>query len=58
MRYPFSHDQSHYPDTVSQRYAHLSENTLLDAANAATRAVGGVMLPMVENSSLQSLHIC
>jgi integrase len=30
---------------TTQRYAHLSEDTLLAAANAATKAVGGVMLP-------------
>jgi site-specific recombinase XerD len=30
---------------TTQRYAHLSEETLLAAANAATQAVGGVMLP-------------
>ena len=39
---------------TTQRYAHLSHDTLLDAANAATRAVGGVMLPMVQNSSLST----
>lgn len=32
---------------TTQRYAHLSQDTLLDAANAATRAVGSVMLPVV-----------
>lgn len=32
---------------TTQRYAHLSQDTLLAAANAATRAVGGVMLPIV-----------
>jgi site-specific recombinase XerD len=30
---------------TTQRYAHLSEETLLAAANAATEAVGEVMLP-------------
>jgi site-specific recombinase XerD len=32
---------------TTQRYAHLSEETLLAAANAATQAVGGVMLPKI-----------
>jgi integrase len=32
---------------TTQRYAHLSQDTLLAAANAATKAVGGVMLPIV-----------
>lgn len=33
---------------TTQRYAHLSQDTLLAAANAATEAVGAVMLPPVE----------
>jgi integrase len=33
---------------TTQRYAHLSQDTLLAAANAATQAVGAVMLPSVE----------
>ena len=33
---------------TTQRYSHLSQDTLLAAANAATKAVGGVMLPMVK----------
>ena len=56
--YEVQHILGHTQVKTTQRYAHLSENTLLDAANAATRAVGGVMMPMVQNSSLQSLHIC
>jgi len=32
---------------TTQRYAHLSEETLLAAANVATQAVGGVMLPKI-----------
>jgi len=32
---------------TTQRYAHLSQDTLLAAANAATVAVGAVMLPVV-----------
>jgi len=30
---------------TTQRYAHLSANTLLDAAGAATKMLQGVMLP-------------
>ena len=33
---------------TTQRYAHLSHDTLLDASNAVTRAVGGMFVPMVE----------
>jgi integrase len=43
---------------TTQRYAHLSQDTLLDAANAATRAVGAVMMPVNKISPAQSLHIC
>ncbi len=35
---------------TTQRYAHLSQDTLLAAANAATEAVGAVMLPKVTQS--------
>lgn len=31
---------------TTQRYAHLSHDTLLDASNAVTRAVGGMFTPM------------
>ena len=31
---------------TTQRYAHLSPDTLLDATNAANKAVGGMFLPM------------
>ena len=44
--YEVQHILGHTQVKTTQRYAHLSENTLLDAANAATRAVGGVMLPL------------
>ena len=37
---------------TTQRYAHLSQDTLLDAANAATRAMGAVMLPVVRPAAL------
>ena len=33
---------------TTQRYSHLSQDTLLAAVNAATKAVGGVILPMVK----------
>ena len=32
---------------TTQRYAHLSHDTLLDASNAATKAVSGMMMPAV-----------
>ena len=39
---------------TTQRYAHLSQDTLLDAANAATRAMGAVMLPVVRPAALMA----
>jgi integrase len=45
--YEVQHILGHTQVKTTQRYAHLSQDTLLDAANAATRAVGAVMLPVV-----------
>ena len=56
--YEVQHILGHTQVKTTQRHAHLSQNTLLDAANAATRAVGSVMLPVVNLSSAQSLQIC
>lgn len=36
---------------TTQRYAHLSPDTLLDATNAANRAVGGMFLPLVSSTN-------
>jgi len=45
--YEVQHILGHTQVKTTQRYAHLSQDTLPDAANAATRAVGAVMLPVV-----------
>jgi len=37
---------------TTQRYAHLSQDTLVDAANAANLAVGAAMLPVARRLSL------
>ena len=37
---------------TTQRYAHLSQDTLVDAANAANLAVGAVMMPVAPPLSL------
>jgi len=42
---------------TTQRYAHLSQDTLLAAANAATVAVGAVMLPMVSASPAAQVQL-
>ena len=38
---------------TTQRYAHLSQDTLIDAANSATLAVGVAMMPMVSASPVE-----
>ena len=35
---------------TTQRYSHLTQDTLLDASNAVTRAVGHLFVPMVSAS--------
>ena len=45
--YEVQHILGHTQVKTTQRYAHLSQETLLAAANAATAAVGAVMLPPV-----------
>jgi len=52
--YEVQHILGHTQVKTTQRYAHLSQDTLLAAANAATAAVGAVMLP----GAAQSLQIC
>ena len=45
--YEVQHILGHTQVKTTQRYAHLSQDTLLAAANAASVAVGAVMLPPV-----------
>ena len=45
--YEVQHILGHTQVKTTQRYAHLSQDTLLAAANAATLAVGAVMMPPV-----------
>ena len=42
----------HTQSKTTQRYAHLSHDTLLDAANSVTRALEGTMLPTVQPVAL------
>ena len=46
--YEVQHILGHTQVKTTQRYAHLSQDTLLAAANAATVAVGAVMLPVMQ----------
>jgi integrase len=50
--YEVQHILGHTQVKTTQRYAHLSQDTLLAAANAATVAVGAVMLPAVQPIAL------
>jgi integrase len=45
--YEVQHILGHTQVKTTQRYAHLSQDTLLDASNAATRAVGHLFMPVV-----------
>jgi integrase len=46
------HILGHTQVKTTQRYAHLSQDTLLAAANSATVALGAVMMRVVEPSRL------
>lgn len=50
--YEVQHLLGHTQVKTTQRYAHLSQDTLLAAANAATRALDGYMVPVVEAQRL------
>jgi len=45
--YEVQHLLGHTQVKTTQRYAHLSQDTLLAASNAATRALDGYMMPVV-----------
>lgn len=45
--YEVQHILGHTQVKTTQRYAHLSQGTLLAAANSATTALGGMFVPMV-----------
>jgi integrase len=50
--YEVQHLLGHTQVKTTQRYAHLSQDTLLAAANAATRALDGYMLPTAQPPAL------
>jgi integrase len=50
--YEVQHILGHTQVKTTQRYAHLSQDTLLAAANAATRALDGYMLPTAQPPAL------
>ena len=48
--YEVQHILGHTQVKTTQRYAHLSQDTLLAAANSATMALGGMFVPMASAS--------
>jgi integrase len=50
--YEVQHILGHTQVKTTQRYAHLSHDTLLAAANSATTALGAAMLPAVQQVAL------
>jgi len=55
--YEVQHIPGHTQVKTTQRYAHLSQDTLLAAANAAALAVGAVMMPMVSVSPAAQVQL-
>jgi len=50
--YEVQHILGHTQVKTTQRYAHLSQDTLLAAANSATTALGAAMVPVVQPVAL------
>jgi integrase len=46
--YEVQHILGHTQVKTTQRYAHLSNDTLLDATNSVNTALGGMFMPMVQ----------
>jgi len=55
--YEVQHLLGHTQIKTTQRYSHLSQNTLMDATNAAAKAVGGIFLPMVPTVSASPVQL-
>lgn len=53
--YEVQHILGHAQVKTTQRYAHLSQETLLDAANSATMALDGAMMPPVMLAPVSAL---
>jgi integrase len=54
--YEVQHILGHAEAKTTARYAHLSQSTLLAAANAATRALDGYMVPIAPFPSVHALE--
>jgi site-specific recombinase XerD len=55
--YEVQHLLGHTQIKTTARYSHLSQDTLLDASNAVTRAVGHLFMPMVSASPATQVQL-
>jgi hypothetical protein len=51
------HLLGHTQIKTTARYSHLSQDTLLDASNAVTRAVGHLFMPMVSTNPAAQVQL-
>jgi site-specific recombinase XerC len=55
--YEVQHILGHTQVKTTQRYAHLSHDTLLDATNSVNTALGGMFMPMVSASNASQVQL-
>ncbi len=55
--YEVQHILGHTQVKTTQRYAHLSHDTLLDATNSVNTALGGMFMPMVSASNAAQVQL-
>ena len=55
--YEVQHILGHTQVKTTQRYAHLSHDTLLDATNSVNTALGGMFMPMVSASPAAQVQL-
>jgi len=55
--YEVQHLLGHTQIKTTQRYSHLTQDTLLDAANSVNTALGGMFVPMVSASTAGQVQL-
>ena len=55
--YEVQHLLGHTQIKTTQRYSHLSQDTLLDASNSVNTALGGMFVPMVSASPTAQVQL-
>ena len=55
--YEVQHILGHTQVKTTQRYAHLSHDTLMDTTNSVNTALGGMFMPMVSASPATLVHL-